>query len=168
MIENKKLNFKILDKVINFLSYRIRSSKEVSDRMGIYLTKEKISEGEKEAVKSWINAELKSLGMIDDHKFATTFVEEKAHSKKPLSKLAIKNYLFKRGISKEIIEDVLKDYTKTYEMASAMIIAEKKLGSMRKGLDKIAVKRKLISYLIGKGFSPESVYAVVDTKFKVK
>ena len=162
------MNFKILDKVINFLSYRIRSSKELSDRMETYLSKEKISEDEKAAIKSWVTAELQSLGMIDDHKFATTFVEEKAHSKKPLSRFAIKNYLFRGGISKEIIEDVLKDYTKTYEMASTMIIAEKKLGSMRKGLDKITVKRKLISYLIGKGFSPESVYAVVDTKFKVK
>ncbi|HLB51632.1 hypothetical protein A3F07_01885 [candidate division WWE3 bacterium RIFCSPHIGHO2_12_FULL_38_15] len=168
MIENKKLNFKILDKVVNFLSYRLRSSKEISDRLEIYLSKEKITEEEKAAIKSWVIAELQTLGMINDYNFASTFVEEKSHSRKPLSRFAVQNYLYRRGISKEIIKEVLIDYTKTYELASAMVIAEKKLGSMKKGLDKMTVKRKLISYLIGKGFSPESVYTVVDTKFKVK
>ena len=168
MIENKKLYFKILDKVVNFLSYRIRSNKEVSDRLNAYLSKEKIPEEEKTAIKSWVTAELNSLGMLDDYKFASTLAEEKSRAKKPLSKLAIKNHLFRRGIAKEIIEEVLKDYTKSYELASAMVMAEKKLGTLRGDLDKIALKRKLITYLIGKGFSPESVYTVVDTKFKVK
>jgi SOS response regulatory protein OraA/RecX len=75
--------------------------------------------------------------------------------------------LYKKGISKSIIADAISKFGKVAEKESAERTADKKLRTLAKYDAKIA-KNKLTVYLLGKGYSPDVVYSLVDTKFKKK
>lgn len=168
MLDDNKLFFKILDKTINFLSYKSRSTKEVSDRIDVYLRKVKnLSQSDAATLKDRVLEEFSNLKLLDDLVFAKAYIKEKNNSPKPASKRAISNFLYKKGIPKDIMAEALEDINPESELLSVNKIADKKLRSLGK-YDLKEAKRRLATYLIGKGYSPSIVFAVVDTKFKVK
>ncbi len=168
MPDDNKLFFKVLDKTINFLSYKSRSVKEVSDRIDVYLKKVKsLSQDEAASLKERVLTEFTNLRLLDDLAFAKTYIKERVNSPKPSSKRAIANFLYKKGIPKAIMEEALQELSPESELASVNKMADKKLRSLVK-YDKRETKRRLAAYLIGKGYSPGIVFTVVDTKFKVK
>ncbi len=72
----------------------------------------------------------------------------------------------KRGINRNIIDMNLAEVSPEEELERAQKLVVKKLKSI-KSKDPYERKRKLINYLYSRGFSRDTVYAVVDTKIKL-
>ena len=96
---------------------------------------------------------LKSRGYLDDRKFAEYYVENR-FVKKGVSLKRLKMELFKKGVSKEIIEEALEKTERSDEEEIKKIIAKK-----RKKYD----DTKLIQYLCRQGFSYDLVRELVLT-----
>lgn len=157
---------KVLGKVLNFLSYRDRTEYELATALDKYLHKEKVTDEEKVELKKSVLGRVKEMGLVDDEEFAEEYVQNRIKSAKPPGKKLLQAFMYKKGISQDIIKSVLdRYYSKEIERASALVIAEKKFVSLKAGSNS-EKKSKLISYLLGRGFSSDAVYAAVDTKFK--
>lgn len=103
-----------------------------------------------------------SKGYLSDKNFAERFIEEGLKKKKGLMK--IKSELFSKGVSREIIESIILKYEGDSSMLpNARLLAQRKLESLRhKNLQPMQKKRKLYSYLNGKGYSSDIIRQVVD------
>ena len=94
-----------------------------------------------------------SKGYLDDYKFAEFYVENR-FVKKGISKRRLSQELMKKGVSREIIDDVLNQSSRNDEEEILKIIAKK-----RKKYD----DEKLIRYLCRQGFHFETVRNLVQT-----
>lgn len=99
-----------------------------------------------------------SFGYIGDRAYAKRFVESRQHSK---SKLEIKMSLLQKGISKEIISEVLEEYYDDEdESAAIQKLLEKKRFSPATATEE--EKKKIYGYLLRKGFSYEDIRQVIQ------
>lgn len=98
---------------------------------------------------------LKSYGLIDDRRFATRFAERNAEMN--VSKREIQSKLYIKGISRDIIDEVLEN-TQTDEHEQIKSLIEKKYRSRL--LDSHSVE-KVYAALIRKGFSFSAVRDVL-------
>ncbi len=134
---------KARDTALRFLGYRMRSRREVSDR----LKKDDFSEEIRERVLSF----LEEYGYIDDEAFAKAYIEEKKRLK-GYGGIRLKQELIMKGISREII-DGLSEELESDDIDIIKKAIEKKLkgGSVsdRKEL------QRLYGYLMRKGFPYE-------------
>jgi len=128
---------KLFGKIINFLSYRPRSRRELTDRLKKYLK----DHPDSDPVIASILARLEKLGYLDDHKFAAWFVESRQTSR-PRSTRHLRSELFKKGIDKDIIDQILVGQDNDEQAIQALI---KKKSSLP--------REKLIAYLARRGFS---------------
>ena len=132
---------KAFSNVLNYLSYRQRSEKEVLD----YLKKQDYDE---ELVFKVLD-KCKHYNYIDDQEFAENFTKDKLNLKK-FGKKRIKYELRQKGINDCIIEEVLNfDDDLEYEMALAL--GKKRLKSYKND-DKNKKYRKLSAYLGRRGY----------------
>jgi regulatory protein len=102
--------------------------------------------------------ELYERNYLDDKKFAEKYCDEKLkNSKSGLAK--IKAELFKKGVEKKIIDDVLgKYYNSDLIFENALLIAKNKLNStLYNKLDAKKKREKLFRFLISKGYSNEII-----------
>lgn len=125
---------KIFAKIINYLSYRPRSVKEVRDRLNQYLGLDSSKD------KELLVAKLTKLGYLNDEKFATWFAESR-RTHRPRSRRQLASELFAKGISRTIIEQVLNSLSDDREALSRLIIKKSSLD-----------KPHLLAYLARKGF----------------
>ena len=101
---------------------------------------------------------VKSFGYIGDMAYAKRFVESRQHSK---SKLEIKMLLLQKGVSKEIVQTVLKDcFEEQDELAAIRRLVQKKRFCAETATE--AEKKKMYGYLLRKGFSYEDVRQVIQ------
>lgn len=117
---------------------------------------------EKELIEDVLKNLLKS-NLLDDHKFAVLFAEEKSKSNS-WGKVKIKAELIKRGINREIIDDVLSKVSSEEEdYHMALDLGKKKLRLIEgKKLDNRKASQKIMSFLYSKGFDFETCKRVVD------
>lgn len=164
----KKLIFedqveRLYEKAVKFLSYRPRSEKEVRDNLKQKLWKTDKGELEKENFEKSIDEVIKKLGkidLIDDLEFAKWWFEQRTRFKK-ISPRIIKSELFKKGVVKDTIEEVIEGTeVNPYELA---LEAGKKKIARYKNLEPKEFREKMGRFLAGKGFDWEVVKAVVDT-----
>lgn len=137
---------------LNFVSYKPRTEYQVT----IKLQREEFTHEEIATAVEF----LKEFGYIDDFHYAQRYVLY-AKTQKKSSKRKIETDLTKRGISKDIISNVLKEtFSEDEELDNAMKIARKKYETL---LAKNArqPEQKLINYLLGKGFSFEIIKKVI-------
>ena len=136
-------------RALHFLSFRIRSEKEVRDN----LTKHGTSP---QAITSVIER-LKELKLINDFGFAKSWVENR-NTFHPRSKLALSVELRQKGISEEIIQHVvsqINDEEMAYQLAqkqSRKYIHE----------DWPVFRKKLTAYLARKGFNYGTISPIVQ------
>jgi regulatory protein len=154
-------------KVLNFLSYRKRSTKEIFDRVDRYLRKIGLSLRENNGIKDKIISTLESDGYLkssysNDIEFAEYYISSLEKSGKTLNKIKIYRFLNDRGVPKNIIEEALNKVDSESVYQSALSDAEKKL-KILKGKDKYVKKKKLLDYLYRKGYPYETSSSVVDT-----
>ena len=159
---------KIIAQVLNFLAYQSRSQKEVLGKIERSLAKIKsLTDEDKAQVKEQLLNYLTELKLVNDEAFAKTYLQQKTASPKPVSKKAVSQFLFRKGISKDIIDAVLMDYTNDDEYTAVTKLVGKKIKTLKSPNSQTA-KQKLTSYLLTRGFSFDVIRRVVDTQFKVQ
>ena len=113
------------------------------------------SEYPKEAVESAI-AYVTSYGYLDDRRYAKHYIEWKKQGK---GKARLKMELIQKGISREIIEEVLEstDFGETREMIRQIILKKRKTNIPMNEKE----KQRLYGFLMRKGFSSSDILAVM-------
>ncbi|MEO0075424.1 MAG: RecX family transcriptional regulator [candidate division WOR-3 bacterium] len=133
------------------LSYRMRTSKEIKER----LMKRKYSE----IVIQDVLAELNSLGLIDDEKFAENFVRDRLNFALK-GKQMIFAELIKKGINEEVIKNALKSISDQQE-ESACLKLIRKYEPRYRNLAKIKRQQRIYSLLNRRGFSYATIKKVL-------
>ena len=113
------------------------------------------SEYPKEAVESAI-AYVTSYGYLDDRRYAEHYIEWKKQGK---GKARLKMELVQKGISREIIEEVLEstDFGETREMIRQIILKKRKTDIPLNEKE----KQRIYGFLMRKGFSSSDILAVM-------
>ena len=147
---------KLMDRVLHFLSYRPRSEKEITD----YLIKKiaakeniKYHQAKDSPLIAQVIEKLKRYKYINDLEFAKWFISSRIKSK-PKGVRLLKLELFRKGISKDIVEKVLSKNLNQNELAKKAI--EKKIKKWQK-LPDLELKKKLYSHLSSRGFDFETI-----------
>lgn len=144
---------KNLDKVLNFLSFRPRSKKEIEN----YLKKKNLGEDEKKLILK----KLEKLKMINDLEFAKFFVESRVKFR-PKGKRLMAAELVQKGIARQIIEKVLQD-AEISELDLAKEAISKNLPKFLK-LPKFEAKNKIAQFLARRGFPWETIKTIIDSQ----
>ena len=127
-------------RAINFLSYRARSEQEIK----LNLQKHQVPETIIESVLE----KLRDASLVDDREFAQQWIENRIRFH-PRSKRALSSELYRKGISKQIIEETLLDID---EEVLARSLAQKKVSKLRT-LDKSTFQKKMYGFLYRRGFN---------------
>lgn len=154
----------IYGKVLRFLSYRVRSEKEVEERLKKYLEKSVKSKTARQEIMEKVLKRLKDLSLVDDEQFALSYVEGKIKSSKGLGKRIVARQLLKKGISEDLVEKNLSKYDLGVELKKAFKLAEKK-ARITQGRCEVEIKGKVYRYLYGKGFSTEVIQEAIRKVF---
>lgn len=137
-------------RAVKFIGYRIRSEAEVRDKLR-----------DADYAEEIIEAVVKRLwrdGLVDDERFARTWVENRAEFH-PRSHRALAYELRRKGISEEVISKTLADTSEEEELAyKAGLKQSRKL----KNLEWPDFRRKLGGFLGRRGFSYDIVAPVVN------
>lgn len=138
---------------LNFVSYKQRTKFEVEQK----LKQKHYTESEIQKAIEF----LEDFGYLDDKKFAKEYLQFALKQKK-YSLLRIKNNLFQKGLSKDLIDEVLRDLqVDSQEFENAMNLALKKFQQLVR-MNKDNPVQKVAQYLYSKGFSWEMINKVVE------
>lgn len=139
---------KLYQRALEWVLVRPRSIRETND----YLYKKIF---EKKLDKNYIDRiieKLKAKKYLDDQRFAEYYVENR-FVKKGVSTKRLKMELLKKGVSKEIIEEVLANSDRNDEKELKKMIAKKR--------SRYSDDEKLIAYLCRQGFQYDLVQELV-------
>ncbi|MGE8207597.1 recombination regulator RecX [Heyndrickxia sp. NPDC080065] len=137
---------------IQYLSYRMRSEKEVSD----YLKQKDINE----MVIQEVIHKLYSLKYLNDLEFAIAFVRTQMNTTKKGPGI-IKIELRDKGISENNIETALQEFTNEQQQSHAIDLVEKTVRQNQKLSEKI-LKQKIEQTLLRKGYFIETIQLAMD------
>lgn len=156
---------KLMDRIYGLLSVRLRSEKEIRDYLRQLSFKRKLK-GHEElsvlAVEFLINR-LKQRSLINDLEFAKSWVESR--SKKKGTKV-IQSELYKKGISRELLDQVLSvEGASSDQEKVAQGLLEKKI-KIWKGLPNMEQRKKSLDFLMRRGFDYTLSRSVVDSLIK--
>jgi regulatory protein len=142
---------KAIDRAMNYLSFRPRSSEEVRR----YLRKK---ENPPELIDD-VLARLTELGLINDEAFASFWIESRERFR-PKGAQAIKQELRMKGVKRDVVDEVVNDDN---DEALAIQAGRKRAITLLKGpeLDFNTFRNKLGPFLQRRGFSYEVVKRVV-------
>lgn len=144
-------NRRALEAGLNYVSYRLRSTKEVLDHLR---RKSYDATACRHAVER-----LKELGYLDDAEFARFWVESR-DTHRPRGKRALAWELRRKGIADSVIEDVLSRFAGD-ETTLARTAARKRAATLATN-DPMDFRRKLGAFLARRGFSYDVVEQVVQ------
>lgn len=149
------------EKALRFMSYRQRSEKELRTKL---LEQEFLP-----AIIDSVVEYLTKLGFLDDRAFANAYLHD-VLMKKPAGPKFIRQQLRLKGISKNIIDDVLREKLGTEtEFTFAREAAAKQMhrySASRKKYDREKQKKRLADFLARRGFAWEIVSSVLKEIFK--
>lgn len=141
---------------MQFCAYRDRSHKEVEEKL-------------KEmrmipAAQEEIIFKLMRENFLNEERFARSFVRGKFRIKK-WGRIKIKQELKFREISSPLIKTALTEIEEKEYISTLYELAEKKL-LLIKETDHWKRKKKLMNYLLGKGYESQLVYNVTEETIK--
>jgi regulatory protein len=137
-----------VDKSAHFISYRPRSIQEVRRNLA-----------EKDIPKPVIDVaidRLSTLGYVDDLAFARYWIENR-EAFKPLSPAALRQELQKKGVARDIIEEVLSDLDAQDTAYRAALTQIRRIRTQ----DRREFKQKLGAFIQRRGFSFSAVRPVI-------
>ncbi len=108
-------------------------------------------------------SDLKQVDLINDENFAESWASSRL-ANKPMGRFLLKQELFRKGIKKELIEEVIK---KSFEDEKETELAKKLLDKRKKlfqNLENRKIQKKLSDFLLRRGFSYEIVNKVMHLK----
>ena len=132
---------------INFLSYRMRTKKEIID----YLVKKEVDGEHIDQILKKLTDEL----LIDDEQFAISFVRTRINTSSKGPKL-IKKELMDKGVSQVIAESAIENYPIEQQYEKIKKLMSKKINSSKKESFKKQIQ-KLQTTLLQKGFATEAI-----------
>lgn len=142
---------KILNKLLNFATFRPRSEKEIFD----WFKRKKIHE----SMFTKLLKRLEHFKLLDDKEFAKWWVSQRKLFR-PRSKRMLNYELRAKGIDREIIKDTLRE-AEIDEVKIAKLLLEKKEHRWRR-LNQKNKKQKISQYLFQKGFSWDVINNVLE------
>ena len=150
-IEKEDSYYKIYQKTLNYLSYSLRSEKEIRD----YL-----AENEVYHFSDRIIEDLKELKLLDDLNYAASYVRTQMNmnQKGPQN---ITQDLYQRGISDEDIAIALEEYSYDEQLENAITLAEKRWRKTKNNSQFESIQ-KVKKYLVNKGYSFEVADEALD------
>lgn len=134
---------KAFNKALNFLSYQMRSEHEVKKKL--------LALEFGEAVILEAVQKLKSYGFLNDETYSKALLDTKKATMKKGPR-AIRQDLIKKGIDKNLQDEVLETYSHEEQVRLATQLAEKVIRSEKKKTP-AQVKSKIQDFLIRKGYS---------------
>lgn len=143
---------KIFVQALRFVVSRPHSEREVN----LWFKRKKVSPEQSKGAF----ARLKKLGLVDDEKFASWWIEQRTVFR-PKPKQVLRQELRARGITDEVFENAFVDTETISDLEIAKKITEKRWQRL-KVLPKKAAKQKLLQYLAGRGFSYEVARQAID------
>lgn len=147
----KKAEFqKTLDKLLRFATLRPRSEKEIR----AWFKKHKVHE----SLHKGLFKRLARLDLIGDEKFAKWWVEQRLGFR-PKSKRILKYELKNKGIKDELIDTVLSEVIIDEVKIAKGLVDKKKY--RWKNLNDFDRKKKMATYLSGKGFGWEIIEKIL-------
>ncbi|MBC8042619.1 MAG: regulatory protein RecX [Rhizobacter sp.] len=150
----EKEYFEAKTSALNYLSMRVHSTKELKDKLK--------KKGFGLDAISRVLVRLEELGLTDDKRFAEVLLRDKL--RKPIGKRRLQQELYKKGIKRDMASEVM-EATDLNADALCQTAAERKLRSLQKEPDKQKAKRKLIDFLMRRGFEWEVIRPVVEKLF---
>ncbi len=151
---------KVLTRVLNLLSYRPRSYREIVDYLEKHFYKQNVSLVLKKKLREKIFQKLEELKLINDEVFAIWWVEQRLNFR-PKGKRMLKAELLQKGVDSQIVIRVLSNLNNQSLEKLAKNQAEKKLRSL-KNKPFMEQKRKLFSHLQRKGFDYRIIKNIID------
>ncbi|MFD1040072.1 recombination regulator RecX [Virgibacillus byunsanensis] len=136
---------------INYLSYRMRTKKEIYD----YLTKKEVDEEHITKIMDKLHAE----NLIDDTQFAEAFVETRIHTSNKGPRL-VKKELMEKGVTAQIADQAVEKYSFDLQFEKAQKWTSKKLQQQSKHSYK-QLLQSLQATLMQKGFSQDVIKEVL-------
>jgi regulatory protein len=143
-------------KAFRLLKSRLRSEKELRSKLR-----------EKEFSQSVIEEVIenfRSLGLIDDEKFARAFIHDTL-LKKASGRRLLQNQLTSKGISGEIVKNVLSDLLPEEEEESLLLRAAKsytnRLRNSRKKTSEEKIRHRTVQFLLRRGFSLSQIIKTI-------
>lgn len=108
-------------------------------------------------------SKLLELGFLNDYEFACSYTAERIQLKK-IGEMRVKAELFKRGVAREIIEQVFDEHNFSHASeANIKDIAEKKYALLKQRYtDSRKLQQKLYAYLQSKGYPFEQIREVTE------
>ena len=103
--------------------------------------------------------QLECEGLVDDERFARTWVEQRSRAK-GLARSVLRMELQRKGVASEVIDLVLDDVDPDAERRAAHLLVQRKLRSVQ-GLDQSVQVRRLTAMLARKGYAPQVAFDVV-------
>ena len=134
--------FRAKNKARSLLSYRMRSVKELRDKLSL----KKFSET---AIDQVVHDFLQ-VGLLDDSQFAQAFVQTRL-IQKPVSRRLMSTELKQKGISEKDSQAAIDEQYSESDFEIALALATKRV-SRYKGEEPIKVKKKLSDFLMRRGF----------------
>jgi len=135
---------------IRLLASRDRSEQEVRERL--------ILQGFDADVAEEAVLQLKSMGYINDSLFARKYVSDRLKLK-PMSKKALAVELQRKGVQRELIDEVIGEY-ELDETSIAFRLAKKKFGKY--DASEPEVQRKIYSFLAYRGYCQDIIREVLQ------
>lgn len=163
---------KLMPRIYNLLSFRQRSEKEIRDYFRNLNFKRKRSNADStdkeqqqisEVVIDSLIQNLKNKGLLNDLEFAKLWVDSRLKSKN-LGQRALQVELYKKGIDREIITEVLENL-EVDDQAIAEQALERKARTFLK-LDELEFKKRATGFLQRKGFDYTTVKKVIEKFLK--
>jgi regulatory protein len=140
---------KAVDRAARFLAFRPRSIQEVRRNLQEKKTPSEIIEMAIER--------LSAMGYLDDSAFARFWVQNRSEFK-PLSPKALRFELRQKGVSAEIIDEVLEDVDRD-DLAYRAALSR---ASRLRGVSKQVFREKLSAFLQQRGFGYAAIRDVVE------
>lgn len=154
---------RLINASIRFVSYRMRSEKEIRDFLAKTLLRHHTTAP---GVVTHVMERLRELGYVNDDAFAQWWVGQRTGRKSKGARI-IRTELIQKGVDPDCIDAAIHSGMKgeRSEKELVKIAAEKKLERWT-ALPQLVRKRKLIEYLTRRGFSSDTVWSVVDDVLK--
>lgn len=144
---------KARDYACKLLSYRQRSTKELTQRLK---RKGFTSKAIRETVEY-----LRQLDYLNDENFAKSWIHDKMRSR-PAGLTLFRYELRRKGIAGEVLQRALSEYASNYneyEVAKNVAITQR---NRYKDLASLKVKKRIYGYLLRRGFAQDAILQAIE------
>jgi regulatory protein len=139
----------VKDRCYKLLSGRDHGAEELKRKL--------VQKGFSPAISDQVVAEFREKDLLNDRTYATKFAHDKHHLKQ-WGPRKIKSALFKKGVPKTVISDVIQELKNDIDPVDTCVelVLKRRRHFLREG-DLFKRKQKIFRYLAGKGYSSDKI-----------